>query len=74
MQISAGKFKAQCLKLMEEVAQKREEIVITKYGKPIAKLAPIAHQDLSVFGFLRGTVVVKGGIVEPLNEVWDADD
>ncbi len=73
MQISAGKFKAQCLNLMDEVAQKREEIVITKHGKPIAKLAPITDQALSVFGFLRGAVVVKGDIVEPLNEVWDAD-
>lgn len=74
MQISAGKFKAQCLKLMDEVAQKREELVITKYGKPIARLAPIACQDIAVFGFLRGTVVTKGDIVEPLDEGWDADD
>lgn len=37
MQISAAKFKANCLKLMDEVSKTNKEIIITKYGKPVAK-------------------------------------
>ena len=38
--ITANEFKAKCLKLMDEVAESGEEIVITKNGKPVAKLSP----------------------------------
>lgn len=74
MQIGAGQFKAQCLQLMDQVQQSREEIVITKHGKPIAKLVPV--QELagqSVFGYLQGTVEIVGDIVSPLEENWEAE-
>ena len=38
--IAAGEFKAKCLKLLDEVAEKRTTLVITKYGKPLAQLVP----------------------------------
>lgn len=75
MNISAGEFKARCLKLMEDVRSRREEIVITKYGKPVAKLVPIDEKDLpKPFGFMKGTVVIKEDIVRPIGERWEADD
>jgi len=75
MNIPAGKFKAQCLKLMDDVHQSHEEIVITKFGKPIAKLVPVGEEaSKPLFGFLKGSVVVKGDIVGPTGEKWDADD
>ena len=40
-EISAGKFKATCLKLMDRVASTGEPVIITKRGKPLAKLVPI---------------------------------
>jgi prevent-host-death family protein len=40
MQIPAGEFKAKCLKLMDQVARSGVPIVITKHGKPVAKLVP----------------------------------
>ncbi len=40
MEISAAEFKAKCLKIMDEIARTRKPIVITKRGKPVAKLVP----------------------------------
>lgn len=74
MQIGAGQFKAQCLQLMDQVQQSRKEIVITKHGKPIAKLVPVEElADQSVFGYLQGTVEIVGDIVSPLSENWEAE-
>jgi prevent-host-death family protein len=72
MQVGAGQFKSQCLKLMDQVQQTREEIVITKHGKPVAKLVPIqeAHAD-SIIGFMKGSVQVTGDIIAPLDEEWE---
>ena len=46
MNISAGEFKAKCLKLMEKVRQNHEEIIITKFGKPMCKLVPLKNKNL----------------------------
>ncbi|ADE16509.1 prevent-host-death family protein [Nitrosococcus halophilus Nc 4] len=73
IQIQAREFKAKCLKLMEQVQQTREEIVITKHGKPVAKLVPCEEPAQPIFGFLDGTVQLKGDIIAPINEAWDAD-
>ena len=43
-QIPAGEFKAKCLKLLDEVQQKHREIIITKRGKPVARLLPLATE------------------------------
>ena len=71
----AGEFKAKCLRLMDRVQQTGNEIVITKHGKPVAKLSPLKSKGLrkSYFGFLKGKLVIKGDIVGPSGEVWDAD-
>ena len=74
MNIGAGEFKAKCLKLMDEVNKTHEEIIITKFGKPIAKLIPIAKKKASnsPIGFLRNTVQIHGDIVGPIGEQWNA--
>jgi prevent-host-death family protein len=74
-QVAAGQFKAQCLKLMDQVQQTREEVVITKHGKPVAKLVPINETTASqsIVGFMKGSVQVVGDIVSPVDEVWEAD-
>lgn len=63
--IGAGAFKANCLSIMDEVQAKRETVVITKRGKPVAKLVPIeAHND-DLFDSLRGKVTIVGDVVSP---------
>ena len=63
----AGLFKVHCLKVMDEVALKREPVVITKRGKPVAKLVPLSKEKDDIFGFFngKGTIEIKGDIVSP---------
>jgi prevent-host-death family protein len=57
-EIKAGEFKAKCLKLMDEVAATGEAIVITKRGKPIARIEPVRPQPTAggLIGFLAHRV------------------
>jgi len=71
--IPAGQFKAQCLKLMDDVQEQHREIVITKRGKPVAKLVPFEDKRPDIFGYMKGTVQILGDIVGPTGEIWDAD-
>ncbi len=62
----AGKFKVHCLAVMDEVASKREAVVITKRGKPVAKLVPVDKKEKDdIFGFFKGKIKVTGDIVAP---------
>lgn len=75
MQVPAGQFKARCLQLMDDVQKSHEEMVITKFGKPVAKLVPIEKKpQRSLFGFLGGEIVIAGDIVGPIGESWQADE
>jgi prevent-host-death family protein len=64
--IPAGAFKARCLKLMEEVRSRRTEIVITKRGKPVAKLSPVDDEPGDVLGCMVGTAEIRGDVTSPL--------
>jgi prevent-host-death family protein len=63
--MAAGAFKANCLAVMDEVQAKHETVVITKHGKPVAKLVPVESQADDIFGFLRGKVTITGDVVSP---------
>ena len=74
MKIAAGKFKAQCLRLMEDVQKRRQTVVITKRGKPVAKLVPAdGEPERSIFGFLHGQARIVGDIVPPTGVEWEAE-
>ena len=70
--IGAGEFKARCLKLLDEVAQTRQPLIITKHGKPVAQLTPLPPKK-DPFGALKGSVVYEGDIISPLDVEWDVD-
>ena len=63
--IAAGAFKANCLAIMDEVQTKRETVVITKRGKPVAKLVPVDAKKDDLFDSFRGKVTIVGDIVSP---------
>lgn len=75
MRIAAGEFKAKCLKLMDQVQESGEEIVITKRGKPIAKLVPVKDElpKRAGLGCMKGTVKILGDIVGPNFEEWGVE-
>ena len=60
--IPAAKFKEKCLALLEEVDA--EGIVITKRGKPVAKLIPLGTDSASLIGALRGKLRIKGKMTD----------
>ena len=59
--IGAAKFKEQCLAILDEVDS--EGIVITKRGKPVAKLIPINAESGDLIGALEGKLRIKGDIL-----------
>ncbi len=69
-EIPAAKFKEQCLALLEEVGP--DGIVVTKRGKPVAKLIPIGTDGASLIGALRSKLEIKGDILSTGIE-WDAE-
>ncbi len=72
--VPASQFKARCLKLMDEVRDRRCEIVITKRGKPVAKLVPVEEKQVpDIFGYAKGSIVIHGDIVGPTGVIWDAN-
>ncbi len=63
--MAAGKFKVHCLAVMDEVQSKREAVLITKRGKPVAKLVPADKDTDDFYGFLAGKGKIVGDVVAP---------
>ena len=73
--IKASEFKATCLKLMDEVAENGEEIIITKNGLPVSRLLPYREKSKMTFGRNRDNIRILSDIVEPMPAEWfDAAD
>jgi prevent-host-death family protein len=68
--IAAAKFKEQCLALLDSVTG--EGLVITKRGKPVARLLPVHANGKSLIGVLRGKLKVRGNILST-GIPWDAE-
>lgn len=64
--IPAALFKARCLKIMDEVKTRREPVLITKKGKPVARLVPAEEPVRDVFGCLAGELEIAGDLMAPV--------
>lgn len=71
--IKASEFKASCLRLMDEVAESGDEIVITKNGRPTARLVPYRKRFRDWFGADRGSIEIMGDIISPVDVEWEAE-
>ena len=71
----AGEFKARCLRVMDEVRATRQPVVITKRGRPVAKLVPVDRRGDDIFGRLKGVFQIVGDIESPVvpPEEWEAN-
>ena len=72
--VAAADFKANCLRLMDEVAQQRRPIIITKRGKPVAKLVPVETETIGLFGRMAGRIKICGDIINLIEDAgWTGD-
>ena len=69
--LAAGKFKDVCLQTLDEVAATRRPVVITKRGRPVAKLVPVTSPARAPS--LAGSIIAESGDPYSTGEVWDAD-
>ena len=70
--MAAGSFKIHCLAVMDEVQARRETVMITKHGRPVAKLVPADKNTDDIYNFLQGKGDIVGDIVSPAisDEDW----
>jgi prevent-host-death family protein len=67
--VPAGRFKAECLALLDRVEETGEPVVVTKRGRPVAEVIPIRGTRRP----LKGSVTVRGDIVGPILDPWDLE-
>jgi prevent-host-death family protein len=68
--VPAAKFKEQCLALLDRVDP--DGILITKHGKPVAKLVPVHTDNAKLIGSFKGKIKIKGNIWTT-GAKWDAE-
>ncbi len=68
--IGAAKFKEQCLALLDKLTP--DGLIITKRGKPVARVIPLRCQSADLIGSLSGRIEVQGDILST-GISWDAD-
>lgn len=72
--VGAAEFKARCLELVDHVKEARAEYVVTRHGKPVARLVPVATETpVSPLGSMRDTVVSYERPFEPVPATWSMD-
>lgn len=66
--LAAGKFKAECLAILDEVEAQGGSVVITKRGRPVARVVPLSRPG----GSLRGSLIHEEDLIAPVDVAWDA--
>ena len=70
MAISA--FKAHALRILDQVSRSKESVVITKRGKPLARVVPFDEKEKNAPGKLADALIFEDDIVSPLSEdIWE---
>jgi prevent-host-death family protein len=66
-QIAISKFKANCLAVLERVRKTRQPVLVTRFGRPLAEVAPppVSERPVGWLGALAGTGRIQGDIVSP---------
>lgn len=70
--MSAAAFKATCLEVLDRVAETHQGVVVTKRGKPVARVVPLVDRPQQIVGALKGTVDIRGDIISPVKAPWKA--
>jgi prevent-host-death family protein len=67
-EIAVGEFKSKCLALLDEVARTGVTLIVTKRGKPVAKLTPVEPPPS-----LIGSILYEGDVISPIDVEWEAN-
>lgn len=70
--IPASELRAKCSEVLDRVYRGRETVVVTRHGRPVARIVPVDAQRKSLFGFAKGEITIHGDLVEPLGVCWAA--
>ncbi len=70
--IEVEEFKATCLQLLDMVAERHEEVTITKCGRPVARLVPVQPSG-TLFGAMAESVMRQDDLVSSIDAPWEAD-
>jgi len=70
IEIPAGEFKAKCLALLDEVALTGKSLIVTKRGKPVARICSVDDDGPKS---LEGSIVWQGDLISPVGDEWEAD-
>ena len=70
--MKATDFKTHCLEVLDEVSRNRREFVVTKRGKPVAKVVPVGVDPGQAYGCMEGTALAKDDLFST-HEEWDAE-
>ncbi|MGH7638443.1 MAG: type II toxin-antitoxin system Phd/YefM family antitoxin [Gemmatimonadaceae bacterium] len=68
--IAAAKFKEQCLAILDRLGP--EGVVVTKHGRPVARVLPVRESSAELIGALRDQVTIKGDLLST-GVSWEAD-
>ena len=69
----SAEFKAHCLRIIDEVAASGQTVLLTKRGRPVARVVPVADAPVPpAFGWLEGTARLEGDLLST-GDVWDAE-
>jgi prevent-host-death family protein len=67
--VPAGEFKAKCLAIFDEVEMRRRSFVVTKRGRPVARIVPLSSEAPQS---LRGSLLHEEDLLAPVDAEWDA--
>ena len=70
--IAISQFKSHCLEILSNLNKSKSSIIITKRNKPIATVSPFSRKKDSLFGMLKDKAEIKGDIISPVDEEWEA--
>ena len=70
--VAAGKFKAECLALLDLVSEERCSIVVTKRGRPVARVIPLPDEGGETRSLI-GSLLDDSGLLDPVDVHWDAN-
>jgi prevent-host-death family protein len=76
LEVPASDLKNDWHHWLDQVARGRRTLIVTRYGKPIATLAPVSDAEHTPSGFvgaMRGWIVDQGDLIAPIEETWEED-